>query len=143
MWSIATATPHIFLSLQRSLYLLFLSFQIVLLLIQIIALFTKFFHAFQLRPHSFPAIRLYLFIFPGQITDCIIVLLYLFRQTYPVYQILHFLIRFVKVCICHNFSTQPYHNFLFHIRHIQSILTFLSAHFKGTFRAFICPFCLF
>ena len=50
---------------------------------------------------------------------------------------------FVKVCFCHNFSTQSYHNFLLHIRHILSILTFLSAHFKGTFRAFICPFCLF
>ena len=36
----------------------------------------------------------------------------------PVYQILHFLICFVKVCICYDFSTQPYHNFLFHIGHI-------------------------
>ena len=68
-----------------------------------------------------PAIRLYLLIFPGQITDCIVVFLYLLRQTYPVYQILHFLVRFVKVCICYNFSTQPYHNFLFHIRHILPI----------------------
>ena len=70
------------------------------------------------RPHSFPTIRLYLFVFPGQIADCIIVFLYLLRQAYPVYQILHLLVRFVKVCICYDFSTQPYHNFLFHIGHI-------------------------
>ena len=113
-------TPH-FLSLQRLLNLLFLPFQVILLLVQIIALFTKFFHAFQLRPHSLLAIRLYLLIFPGQIANYIIVFLYLLRQAYPVYQILHFLVRFVKVCFCYDFSTQPYHNFLFHIRHILSI----------------------
>ena len=37
-----------------------LPFQIVLFLIQTIALFAEFFHALQLRPHSLPAIRLYL-----------------------------------------------------------------------------------
>ena len=46
----------------------------------------------------------YPLIFPGQIADCIIVFLYLLRNTYPVYQILHFLVRFVKVCICHGLS---------------------------------------
>mgnify|MGYP006990219105 CR=1 FL=1 len=40
----------------------FLPFQIVLFFIKTITLFAEFFHALQLRPHSFPAIRLYLFI---------------------------------------------------------------------------------
>ena len=43
--------PH-FLLLQRLLNLLSLPFQAILLLIQIISLFTKFFHALQLFPHS-------------------------------------------------------------------------------------------
>ena len=73
------------LSLQRLLNLLFLPFQIILFFIQIITLFAEFFHVLQLRPHSLPAIWLNLFIFPGQITDCIIVFLYLLLQTYPVY----------------------------------------------------------
>ncbi len=53
------------------------------------------------------------FIFPGQIANCIIVFFYLFRKAYPVYQILHFLIRCVKVCFCHDFSTQAHQDFLF------------------------------
>ena len=92
-----------FLSFQRLLNLPLLPFQVILFLIQTIALFAEFFHAFQLRPHSLSAIRLYLLIFPSQIADCIVVFLYLFRQAYPVYQILHFLVRFVKICFCHNF----------------------------------------
>lgn len=71
---IATAIPQ-FLPFQRPLDFLFLSFQIILLLIQNLSLFTKFFHTLQLRPHSLPAIRLYLLIFPGQIADCIIIFL--------------------------------------------------------------------
>jgi len=35
----------------------------------IIPLLAAFFHTLQLRPYSFPAIRLNLFIFPGQIAD--------------------------------------------------------------------------
>ena len=89
--------PH-FLSFQQFFYFVFLPFQVILLLIQTIPLFAEFFHALKLRPYFLPAIRLYLFIFPGQIADCIVVFLYLFRQAYPVYQILHFLVRFVKVC---------------------------------------------
>ncbi len=58
-----------------------------------IALFAKFFHTLQLRPHSLPAIRLYLLIFPGQTADCIIVFLYLLQQTYPVYKILPTIVR--------------------------------------------------
>ena len=84
--------------------LLFLPFQVILLLIQIISLFAQFFHAFQLFPHSLSAIWLYLLIFPGQIADCIIVLLYLLRQAYPIYQILHFFVRFVKFCFCYDLS---------------------------------------
>ena len=121
--------PH-FLLFQQLLNFPFLSLQIVLLLIQTITLFVKFFHTLQRYLHFLPAIRIYLFIFSGQITDCIIIFLYLFRQAYPFYQILHFLIRFVKFCICHDFSTHTHHNFLFHIRHIQSIHSFLLAHFK-------------
>ena len=120
MWHGSRHATH-FLSFQRFFNLPFLPFQIVLLFIQIIAFFAEFFHTLQLRPHSLPAIRIYLFIFPCQIADCIIVFLYLLRKTYPVYQILHFLVRFVKVCFCYDFSTQPYHNFLFHIGHILSI----------------------
>ena len=71
--------PH-FLPFQQLLNLLFLPFQVILLLRQIIALFAEFFHALQLRPHSLSAIRLYLLIFPGQITDCTIVRLDLLRQ---------------------------------------------------------------
>ena len=52
--------PH-FLSFQRLLNLPFLSFQIILLLIQIISLFAELFHAFQLCLHSLLAIWLYLF----------------------------------------------------------------------------------
>ncbi len=141
MWSIATATPHIFYRSNALSICCFCPFKSFCFSYRLLRSLQSS-HAFQLRPHSFPAIRLYLFIFPGQITDCIIVLLYLFRQTYPVYQILHFLIRFVKVCICYDFSTQPYHNFLFHIRHIHQS-PFLSAHFIGTFWTFLCPFCLF
>lgn len=44
---IATATPPHFLSFQRFFYFVFLSFQIILFFIQIIALFTEFFHALQ------------------------------------------------------------------------------------------------
>ena len=47
---------------------------------------------------------------------------------------------FRKVLFLLRFITQPYHNFLFHVCHI---LSFLSAHFKSTFRVFNCPFCLF
>ena len=53
-----------FLSFQRLFNLLFLPFQVVLFLIKIIALFAKFFHTLQLRPHSLPTIRLYLFKIP-------------------------------------------------------------------------------
>ncbi len=113
-------TPH-FLSFKRFFYFVFLSLQIVLFFIKAVTLFAKFFHTLQLRPHSFPAVRLNLLVFPGQIADCIIVFLYLLRQAYPVYQILHFLIRFVKVCFCHNFCTQPHHDFLFHISRTLSI----------------------
>ena len=91
-------------------------------------------------PHSLPAIRLYLLIFPGQIADCIIVFLYLFRQTYPVYQILHFLIRFVKVCFCHDFSTQPHHDFLLHISHILSISPFSIGSFQRHVLGVYLPF---
>ena len=59
-------------------------------------------------PHSLPTIRLYLFIFPGQIADCIIIFLYLLRQASPAYQIFHLLILFVKVGFYNNFSTQPH-----------------------------------
>lgn len=91
-------------------------------------------------PHSLPAIRLYLLIFPGQIADCIIVFLYLFRQTYPVYQILHFLIRFVKVCFCHNFSPQPHYDFLLHIRPLLSIpfpIDSFQRHVSGLYLPFL------
>ena len=128
------------LSLQCPLYLLFLPFQVVLLLIQIIALHAELFHSLQLRPHSLPAIRLYLFIFPSQIADCIVVFLYLLRKAYPVYQILHFFVRFVKVCICYNFGTQPYHNFFLHIRHILSIpfpIGSFQRHVSGVYLPFL------
>lgn len=37
------------------------------------------------------------------------------QLTYPVYQILHFLIRFVKICFSHNLCTQPHHHCLLFI----------------------------
>ena len=76
-----------FLSLQRFFYFVFLPFQIILLLIQTIPLFAELLHTLQLRPHSLSAIRLCLFILPGQIADFIIVLFNLFRYTYPVNQV--------------------------------------------------------
>ncbi len=139
MWHGSRHATH-FLSFQRFFNLPLLPFQVILLLVQIIALFAKFFHAFQLRPHSLPAIRLYLLIFPGQIADYIIVFLYLLRQAYPVYQILHFLVCFVKVCICYDFSTQPHHNLLFHIRHILSIpfpIGLFQRHVSGVYLPFL------
>ena len=108
-------------------------FQVILFLIQIISLFAQFFHSLQMRLHSLPAIRPYLLIFPSQFADCIIVIFYLFQQAYLVYQILYFLIRFIKVCICHNFSTQPHHDFLLHIRHNP-----INPHFPiGSFQRYI------
>lgn len=56
---------------------MFLPFQIILFLIQIIPLLAEFFHTLQLRSYSLPTIWLYLHIFPGQIADCIIVLFYM------------------------------------------------------------------
>ena len=75
----------------------------------------------QMRPRSLPAIRLNLFILPCQIANCIVIFLYLLRQSYPVYQILLLLIRFIKIRFCHNFSAQSRHDFLLHIRHSLSL----------------------
>ena len=110
---------------------------------QAIPFITEFFHVLQLRPYSLPAVRLNLLIFPVILRICIIVFLISARQTYPVYQILHFFVRFVKVCFCYDFSAQPYHNFFSISVIILSIFTYLPAHFKGRFRALICPFLLF
>lgn len=37
------------------------------------------------------------------------------QLTYPVYQILHFLIRFINVCFHHNLSARPHHHCLLFI----------------------------
>ena len=123
----AQQPPHpIFLTILILFLLCISPFQVILLLIQTIAFLAGFFHALQLRPYSLPAIRLHLFIFPGQIADCIFVFLYLLRKTYPVYQILHFLVRFVKVCICHDGWTDTDIPMSVHLFKLLSCFFFIS-----------------
>ena len=55
-------------------------------------------------PPGNPALSSYI---PVQTADCIIIFLYLLPQTYPFYQPLNFLVCFIKVCFCHDFSTPP------------------------------------
>ena len=87
----AQQSPRPFtLSHKTPLQLLPLPPQLILLFIQTITLLTQLIHTFQLFSDALPTFRLYLFVFPCQTSDFIVVLFHLLRNTYPIHYILYF-----------------------------------------------------